>query len=152
MPPLRERAGDLLHLAQNYLEFFATQCGKTLTGFTKEAQFALRRYSWPGNLRELRNVIERAVILAATTAIDLPDLPEKMAQMPAVPANGTIQVGAMASLEALEAEHIARVIEQCATMDEAARILGIDPATLYRKKKRLPGMNAKARDSAVDSH
>src|SRR5207247_1704124 len=63
MPPLRERLGDLPNIAESYLRFFAAQCGKRLNGFSKEAERALRQYPWPGNLRELRNVVERAVIL-----------------------------------------------------------------------------------------
>ena len=150
MPPLRDRPSDLLHLAESYLQFFAEQCGKALIGFSSDAQQALCRYAWPGNLRELRNVVERAVILAATPEIDLSDLPEKMAHLPCPPAAEGIQVGAKASLEALEAEHITQVIQQSATMEEAARILGIDPATLYRKRKRLPGLSTRMRDSATD--
>src|SRR5439155_16885325 len=63
MPPLRARLGDLPNMAESYLKFFAGQCGKRIKGFSKEAEQAIRQYPWPGNLRELRNVIERAVIL-----------------------------------------------------------------------------------------
>ena len=137
MPSLRERPGDLQGIALGYLRFFARQCGKRLKGISPEAEQALRRYGWPGNLRELRNVIERAVILAGSDEIDLPDLPEKVAQ----PAQRTeaqgVQIGARVTLEQLENEHIARVIQLAATMEEAAQILGIDPATLYRKRKKL---------------
>jgi NtrC-family two-component system response regulator AlgB len=137
MPSLRERPGDLQGIALGYLRFFAKQCGKRLKGISSEAEQALRRYAWPGNLRELRNVVERAVILAGSDEIDVPDLPEKVSQ----PAKRTeaqgIQVGARISLERLENEHIARVMQQAATMEEAAKILGIDPATLYRKRKKL---------------
>jgi DNA-binding NtrC family response regulator len=137
MPPLRERLGDLQNIAGNYLQFFAAQCGKRLRGFSKEAEQAVRRYSWPGNLRELRNVVERAVILAGSTEIELPALPENFSQtLSSAEAQG-IQVGAKVSLEELENEHIARVIQQAATMEEAAKLLGIDPATLYRKRKKL---------------
>ena len=137
MPSLRERPGDLQGIAQSYLRFFTRQCGKRLKGFSAEAEEALSRYSWPGNLRELRNVIERAVILAGSDEIDLPDLPEKLAQRAQRPEAPGVQIGARVSLEQLENEHIARVIQQAATMEEAAQILGIDPATLYRKRKRL---------------
>jgi NtrC-family two-component system response regulator AlgB len=137
MPSLRERPGDLPGIALSYLRFFTRQCGKRLRGFSSEAEEALRRYPWPGNLRELRNVIERAVILAGSDEIDLPDLPEKLAQPAQRPEAQGVQVGAAVSLELLENEHIARVIREAATMEEAARILGIDPATLYRKRKKL---------------
>jgi two-component system, NtrC family, response regulator AlgB len=137
MLPLRERLGDLPNIAGSCLRFFARQCGKRLKGFSKEAEQALQRYSWPGNLRELRNVIERAVILAGSEEIDLPDLPEKFLQSPPRTDAQGVQVGAKVSLQELENEHIARVIRQAATMEEAARILGIDPATLYRKRKKM---------------
>ncbi len=137
MPPLRERLADLLPIATSYLRFFAGQCGKRVKGFAPEAEQALRCYSWPGNLRELRNVIERAVILAAGDSIHLADLPEKLCPgLLAVPGQG-VQVGARVTLEELESEHIARVIERAATLEEAARVLGIDPATLYRRRKKL---------------
>jgi NtrC-family two-component system response regulator AlgB len=136
LPPLRERLSDVLRIAGNYLQFFARQCGKQLKGFSAEAAQALRDYSWPGNLRELRNVIERAVILAGSDEVDLPDLPEKFAHHSS-PAPQGVRVGARVSLDQLETEHIARVIEQTATMEEAAGVLGIDPATLYRKRKKM---------------
>jgi len=137
MPPLRERRGDLQQIAQSHLRFFSAQCGKRLKGFSEEAEQALREYSWPGNLRELRNVIERAVILAASDQIELPDLPEKFDQASSQPEALGVQVGAKVSLQELETEHIAQVIQQVATMEEAAKILGIDPATLYRKRKKM---------------
>jgi NtrC-family two-component system response regulator AlgB len=137
LPPLRERLADLENITDSYLRFFAGQCGKRLKGFSKEAAQAIRDYPWPGNLRELRNVIERAVILAGSDEIDLPDLPEKFSVMSQSPGTQGVQVGAKISLADLETEHIARVIQQAATMEEAANILGIDPATLYRKRKRM---------------
>jgi NtrC-family two-component system response regulator AlgB len=137
MPPLRERSGDLPTIAANYLRFFAGQCGKRIKRFSPEVEEALRRYSWPGNLRELRNVIERAVILASGDEIHLADLPEKFClSAPGTPALG-MQVGGKVSLEELENEHIARVIDQTSTIEEAARILGIDPATVYRRRKKI---------------
>jgi two-component system, NtrC family, response regulator AlgB len=137
MPSLRERPGDIQNIALGYLRFFARQCGKRLKGMSPEAEQALRRYAWPGNLREFRNVIERAVILAGNGEIDLPDLPEKVAR-PAERAEAQgVQVGARVTLDQLENEHIARVIQLAATMEEAAQIAGIDPATLYRRRKKL---------------
>lgn len=136
MPPLKQRRNDIQRIAGNYLRFFARQCGKHIRQFTKEAEEAMRDYTWPGNLRELRNVIERSVILASADEINLADLPSKMQAGGPFPANH-IQVGARVSLEALELEHISRVVQQAATMEEAAKILGIDPATLYRKRKKM---------------
>src|SRR6266704_520987 len=140
LPPLRQRLADLPNIAEGYARFFAQQCGKPHKGFSKEAQQALRQYSWPGNLRELRNVVERAVILAAGDGIHLPDLPEKLSQTSAPTQEPQLQPGAQVSLEELENVHIARVIQQTSTLEEAAKILGIDPATLYRKRTTMsPG-------------
>jgi NtrC-family two-component system response regulator AlgB len=137
MPPLRERPRDLPDIAANYLRFFAQQCSKTIDGFSDEALQALRQYAWPGNLRELRNVIERAVILAGGKQIDLTDLPDKLCQASPPAIASDLNVGDKVSLEDLENEHMSRVIETTATMDEAAKVLGIDPATLYRRRKKL---------------
>jgi NtrC-family two-component system response regulator AlgB len=137
MPSLRERPGDLQDIASSYLRFFARQCGKRLKGISPEAEQALRRYAWPGNLRELRNVVERAVILAGSDEIDLPDLPEKVSQPAQQTGAQGVQVGARVTLDQLGNEHIASIIQQTATMEEAAQVLGIDPATLYRKRKKL---------------
>ncbi|HTY88602.1 MAG TPA: sigma-54 dependent transcriptional regulator [Candidatus Acidoferrum sp.] len=139
IPPLRERPADLLKIADRYLQFFSQQCGKRLTGFSREAEAVLQRYPWPGNLRELRNVIERAVILADAGEINRLDLPEKLSLgSPLTPAPA-VQVGARVSLKEVETEHIARVMKQAATMTEAARILGITRDTLHRKKREMSG-------------
>jgi two-component system, NtrC family, response regulator AlgB len=137
LPPLRNRPADLQAIADGFLRFFAAQCGKRLKGFSEDAVQALRQYSWPGNVRELRNVIERAVILAGSEEITPADLPEKLSQNAEGAGAHSVEVGARLSLEELEHEHISRVIEQASTMEEAARILGIDPATLYRKRKKM---------------
>src|SRR5258707_1516369 len=65
LPPLRQRPNDILPLAAHLLGFFARQAGKLLKGYSEEARAALLRHPWPGNLRELRNAVERGVILAA---------------------------------------------------------------------------------------
>jgi NtrC-family two-component system response regulator AlgB len=132
MPPLRRRPLDLAPLAQQHLKMFARQAARPIKDFTPAALSAMQRYPWPGNLRELRNVIERAVILAPGEKIDVNDFPDTL--------RGSQPTGAMignrVSLEELEREHIMRIIEIAGSMDEAAQILGIDPATLYRKRKR----------------
>ena len=135
LPPLRERS-DVAGLADHLLGFFARQTGRKLAGFTPEAASALARHSWPGNLRELRNAVERAAILAPGPEIGLADLPERIGRA-GVLAAGPVEVGRRVSLEQLEAEHIRRVLGLAPSMEEAAEILGIDPSTLYRKRKRL---------------
>ena len=135
LPPLRERREDLRRFALGYLQFFSSQCGKRVTAFSPEAEQAMKRYAWPGNLRELRNVVEHAVILAAGDQIALADLPDKLNQV--VPDTNVkdLKVGMQVPLETLETEHIRRVVAQTSTMDEAARILGIGRSTLYKKTK-----------------
>jgi two-component system, NtrC family, response regulator AlgB len=135
LPPLRQRT-DMFSLAEYLLAFFARQIGRDLRGFTQEAREALERYSWPGNLRELRNAIERAVILAAGSEIGLNDLPERISFTRSL-ADGSVEVGRRVTLDQLEAEHIQRVLHQSSSFEDAAQILGIDPSTLYRKRKRL---------------
>ncbi|MBV8430900.1 MAG: sigma-54-dependent Fis family transcriptional regulator [Solirubrobacterales bacterium] len=135
LPPLRRRT-DIPSLAEHLLAFFARQTGRGLTGFTPEARAALVRYPWPGNLRELRNAIERAAILADGPEVGLADLPERLARVDSG-ASDRIEVGRRVSLATLEAEHIRQVLAGAASLDEAARILGIDPSTLYRKRKQF---------------
>jgi NtrC-family two-component system response regulator AlgB len=137
MLSLRERQADLARIAKNYLRFFSRQCGKKIEGFSTSAEQAMRNYHWPGNLRELRNVVERAVILAGGSVIEPCDLPDSLNRLPVPGKNSTPQPGARVSLEELENQHLRMVISQTASMEEAAQILGIDPATLYRKRKKL---------------
>jgi len=85
LPPLRARKKDLERMAQAYLAFFSKQCGKNFKEFSPAAQQAIQGYSWPGNLRELRNVIERAVILAEGESIQLEDLPAAFSSLPPKP-------------------------------------------------------------------
>jgi NtrC-family two-component system response regulator AlgB len=134
LPPLRSRS-DVLPLAERLLAFFARQTARRLSGFTAEAKQALTRYGWPGNLRELRNVIERAAILASGPEIGLADLPDRVARTRGVEGH-PLEVGQLVSLEQLEIEHIRRVISSSPSLEEAARTLGIDPSTLYRKRKQ----------------
>ncbi|MGC4072116.1 MAG: sigma-54 dependent transcriptional regulator [Nibricoccus sp.] len=133
LPGLKDRPGDLMRLAENYRVFFSERMGKRITAFSPAVKEAFVRYAWPGNLRELRNVIERAVILASTDAIEPADLPEEFSHQ----ADSSIAVGARVTLDALETEHIRRVLASAKNLDEAAKTLGIDPATLYRKRQKL---------------
>jgi NtrC-family two-component system response regulator AlgB len=132
LPPLRDRPHDLPALADHLLHWFVRQNRKPIVGFTDEARAALTRYPWPGNIRELRNAIERGVILASGSLVGLADLPAPLGAPPA----RHVEVGGHVTLDELEAEHIRRVLSTMPTMDEAADILGIDPSTLYRKRKK----------------
>jgi NtrC-family two-component system response regulator AlgB len=133
LPPLRQRRKDVLPLAEHLLRFFARQTNKGIIGFTEEGRSVLLRYPWPGNVRELRNAIERGVILTSGPQVGLTDLPAQVGA--SLPHDGT-EVGAAVTLEQLEAEHIRRVLSSMPTMEQAAAVLGIDPSTLYRKRKR----------------
>jgi NtrC-family two-component system response regulator AlgB len=131
LPPLRERPQDLERIAKRQLDFFAQRAGKQFGGFSGEALETMRAYHWPGNLRELRNLIERAVILGGGDEIGADAFAE------IIQAQSELRVGGNVTFEELENEHMRRVIANSRTIDEAAEILGVDPATLYRRKKKL---------------
>ncbi len=133
LPGLRDRTADLRRLADSARRYFGSRAGKGDIKFSQAVSDALAGYPWPGNLRELRNVIERAVILAPGDTIELADLPEEFSAA----RSQASAVGARVTLEQLEAEHIRRILASSRNLDEAARILGIDPATLYRKRSKL---------------
>ena len=96
-------------------------------------QRLLECHSWPGNLRELRNVIERAAILSDKAELSPRDFPSLVRPVPP----RICQVGAPVSLESIEAAHIQMVIANASSLEEAARILRIDKSTLYRKRKQF---------------
>jgi len=131
-PALRERADDILPLAQRFLAFFARAANRQPQELTPEAEAALQSYTWPGNVRELRNVIERAAILFPSRSLGLEALPERIAAH----ASPVPRIGGDFTIDQIEREHIERVLARAATMDDAARILGIDASTLYRKRKK----------------
>ena len=133
LPGLCERPTDLARFAESYRKFFAARLGKKISAFAPAVTTAFASYLWPGNLRELRNVIERATILASGETIELGDLPEEFGLKP----DPAIAVGARVTLDALETEHLRRILAVSRNLDEAARTLGIDPATLYRKRQKL---------------
>src|SRR5690606_214344 len=114
-------------MAGNYLEYFAKRIGKPAVKLSPEVEAAFAAYPWPGNLRELRNVIERAVILSGSETILPDDLPDQFGLKP----EGTISVGAPVTLAELEEVHIRRILDSSTSLDDAAKTLGIDPATLY---------------------
>jgi len=91
----------------------------------------MKRHAWPGNLRELRNVIERASILCRSDRIGVEVLPGDFSRTEVTPAAGNL-----ASLEKIEEEHIRRVLASAKSLQEAAEVLGIDQATLWRRRKQ----------------
>ncbi len=131
LPPLSERPEDIRRLAEEMLAFFGVQNHKVFKGYSDEAMAALQAYAWPGNIRELRNVVERAAILCATELIGTNHLPAAIA-----PQAPPVRLGDHLSLQSIEEHHIRRVLASTHSLQEAADILGIDQATLWRKRKQ----------------
>jgi NtrC-family two-component system response regulator AlgB len=131
LPPLSERPDDVESMAHDMLAFFSAQNHKAVRGFSQNTMTALREYAWPGNIRELRNVIERAVILCNTEEVGTAQLPSTIC-----PQAAQVQVGDPVSLEVIEENHIRRVIASARSLQDAANTLGIDQATLWRKRKQ----------------
>jgi NtrC-family two-component system response regulator AlgB len=137
LPALRERPEDILLLAQHYLSIFSQKQRRPDLRFSPAAEQAMLVHTWPGNLRELRNVVERAVILATRDVfgpldLGLPTRPSSRSDA----VGPTLSIGAPVSLELLEREHIARIVAQSPSLEAAARTLDIDATTLQRKRKR----------------
>jgi len=145
MPPLRNRVEDIVPSAEHFLEEMWRSLGRHHRGFTLLAREALQRHPWPGNLRELRNTIERVAILVDRELIDVGDLSE----LQGAAVESGPQVGDFVTLEALQEAHIRRVIERAENYGHAARVLGIDKATLYRHRKRTEN-RVMAFDSGLD--
>ena len=142
MPRLRDRSADVVRFAQHYLKHFGALCSRRVDDFSDEALARIRAYPWPGNLRELRNTIERAVIMAKGKKIGLEDLPLELSGQNAAEANGngdgaSLEIGSLISLEELEEAHLRKVLARTANLAEAAEVLKIDQATLYRKRKKI---------------
>ena len=138
VPPLRSRGNDCLYLAQFFLDRFNAEMGRKIEGFSEAAKKRLVAYSWPGNIRELKNVVERAVVLNANSEIDASDL----ALTPAVAGGSTnaihSETPAEMTLAELEREHIERVLRHTGgNKSRASAILGIERSTLDRKLKRF---------------
>lgn len=131
LPPLRERVEDIGPLAEQFLIFFARQNHRRLLGFTEEATRLLKCHSWPGNVREFRNVVERAVILCKSDYVDVHHLG---ANFPG--GEPPVSLGDPVPIEKIEELHIRRVLASTPSLEEAAQVLGIDSATLWRRRKQ----------------
>jgi len=147
VPPLRARQHDGLLLAKFFLDQFNQQMGRRIEGFTRSAQQKLLNYHWPGNIRELRNVVERAVVLNQKTVIDENDLvlspaelvgPERIDKLANDKmANQDDAASIEISLAKLEQQHIERVLRYTdGNKSRASAILGIERSTLDRKRKK----------------
>jgi DNA-binding NtrC family response regulator len=131
IPPLRERADDILPLARHFLAQAGREAGKTIKGFTPGAEQRLMGYGWPGNVRELKNLVERAVILSSSDVIDAHDLHLNPAPL-VTPSSD--QAPALVPLEEIERSHIRAVLARVhGNRSAAARILGITRQTLRKK-------------------
>ncbi|ACB73332.1 sigma-54-dependent transcriptional regulator [Opitutus terrae] len=133
MPSLRGRPEDIVPLAEHFLETLSQSAGGPRRRLTLAAREALVAHSWPGNLRELRNLVERAAILCDREWLDATDFPELLGRTEP----GSPQVGEFVTLEALIEAHIRQVTARAESYEQAARILGIDKSTLYRWRKRF---------------
>ena len=135
MPPLRTRGNDIMHLAQLFLARYSARAGKPIRGFSPAVAEKLLAYVWPGNVRELQNVMERAVALTRFEEISVDDLPEKIRryEKAKVLAEGEDAMN-LVPLDEVEKRYILRVLEAMGgRRTDAAKVLGIDRKTLYRK-------------------
>ena len=130
VPPLRERTDDIPLLVWRFVEEFATAFGKQVDSISENDMAALQRYSWPGNIRELRNVVERAMIMSTGRRLTFP-----------APAASTASAAPSARLEDVEREHIRTVLENTGWrvrgVGGAAERLGLKPTSLDSRLARL---------------
>jgi two-component system response regulator AtoC len=145
IPPLRERREDILPLALDIMLFFNKELKKNFVGFTPAAAELLQKYPWPGNIRELRNVIERTMILSKEDEIDEEGLPEEVRDYHEEPEREEMSNSfdlsptgdQFVSLRELEDRYIHDVLNATGqNKTHAARILGIHPTSLLRRLKK----------------
>jgi two-component system response regulator HydG len=139
VPPLRERPEEIADLATSLLADLSQRAGKPPAALKPDVVSALERYAWPGNIRELRNALERALILSKGGAIRLEHLPTEVRNAPPQARVG----GRKASLDSMEREHIVKVLADAkGNRTRAAELLGISRSTLKRKlaEMRRAGM------------
>jgi len=132
LPPLRERVDDIPLLAHHFLAELANRAGKPIRELSSGSLEVMKGYPWPGNIRELRNVLEHAVIMSEGDIIQESDLPTFLRTIPST--NGASDFGEV-SLSELERRHIQNLLEKKSDLGTVARILGIGRTTLWRKMK-----------------
>jgi two-component system response regulator HydG len=138
LPPLRTRGRDVLLLAQAFLERFAGRSGRDVRRLAPEVAERLLMYDWPGNVRELENCIERTVALARGTTVTAADLPLKIRKFSAQRVVvDTDDPSEMPTLDELERRYVTRVLAALGgNKSQAAKVLGLDRRTLYRRLER----------------
>jgi NtrC-family two-component system response regulator AlgB len=140
MPSLRQRPDDILQLSEQLLNRSFMATGRKPRPLDDTAKRAIQAYAWPGNIRELKNALERAAILCTGEAVCLEDLPDRVLEGTALHAVAPVPAGNIVpgevSLEELEKQHIQHVLATTRTLEEAASILGINLSTLWRKRRR----------------
>lgn len=132
MPDLKERPEDILLFANFFLDQANRELERNLIGFDAEASKALQRYTWPGNLRQLKNTVKRATLLAQGDFITLNELGEEILTSPSAPASESFNLHD----EGLEKQRIQHALHRTGyNKTKAAQLLGIDRKTLYNKIK-----------------
>ena len=143
LPRLRDRQGDIDLLLNHFVREYTEKTGKEVQGFSRRARTALLEYDWPGNIRQLRNAVERMMVLDTDGLLDVDDLPEEVAELAGTLTEEEVNNGASGSdglvgrpLSEVEKFYIARALEQTGgKRKEAASLLGIGERTLFRKIK-----------------
>lgn len=131
LPPLRERQDDILLLLNHYLAVFNKENGKHFEGFTPAAYDVLAAYDWPGNIRELRNLVERMVVLARGKVLDVKDLPAQVREQSSA---GEVRINADLTVDEMEKQMIVKALEKTnGNRTKAAEKLGMSRRTLHRK-------------------
>ncbi len=138
LPPLQQRRDDIPLLAHHFLQKYNKELKRNLKGITSEAMGAMMAYEWKGQVRELENVIERAVLLSDGDYLALEDLPASLRKSAGDQDFSMDNDKLDEAMQVFEKHHIQSVLKRTdGNKSEAARLLGIDPSTLYRKMERL---------------
>jgi len=134
LPPLRERQDDIELLAHHFIAVFSESLQKNISGMSDEFRQFIKAHRWTGNIRELKNAIERAVILSSENVLTADLLPEDIRR----PGSTSIGGNGIPTLEEVEREHMIKVLKQSdGNKSQAAKLLGVSSATLYRKLKEF---------------
>jgi transcriptional regulator with PAS, ATPase and Fis domain len=135
MPPLKGRREDILPLAKHFIAHYSQKLNRRVQGVTPKAEVLLESYNWPGNIRELRNVIERAVILCSGDRIHASDLP--LGGLELLESARQDEAEQFLSLDEVEKLHIQRILAATGNnLSRGAEILGVTRSTLYNKMRR----------------